>query len=491
MFIVSLLLFVLVSGAGPENGGKEDDVASVQDSEKVQLMDNPVDFKKGHHQLVPPDSLNRELFDMDEVLSDAEVVSDEEEERDETSPAIPPPSPENEFILLDTTSNIDAPLTVEKEIIPARDLAPSVASVDKPPQASAQPSSLDTEKDPTKSSHPLKPSTDKRRDMPLQLEVNEELLFDDAAEELPDLKDLLIQLNNPSKAENVPDSVDTSEYAYDIINDEFTTPRKELHPTHSPMKDDVYPSDELRSGPAYETTFVHPATILSDPNRPRPVNSSSSEGPVFPSTSSPRAPTNVHYMDSKTSPDTAVDHSTSSNTSTTDKGSLPAKSPTTVVDSNNGLVAKYPSDTSTDPITDSNPDHPRDPIHTTPISPITIYNPLTSVDKRITRLSLYAVFGFCGVCFLGLASSFIYTTCFGGTTLLILSKGVGNVMESGESVISSSVSSVATSADSAMELGKSMPQMPPTELTVTTMNIGGSTETLASTSVDVNQIDLI
>ena len=287
---------------------------------------------------------------------------------------------------------------------------------------------------------------------------------------------------------NISDPQDTST---------LTNPRPQQKVSEKGHSDDGRPSGKVHSDPLHGVTVVPSGAVpSSDPGHvrsPDPPSGSHHFRPIFPYPSHPNDTTKVHFAGSDSS-STAIDSTSGgSGTPAVDQGIHSTNHPTSIVDPNNSLVGKYPStDALGEPKFDSKATDPRDPIHNTPISPITIYNPLTSVDKRITRLSLYAVFGFCGVCFVGLAASFIYTTCFGGATLLLVSNTAGSAIEGAGSVISSSASSVTVSADSVMELGKGTLQTAPTELTTTTTMNTGSTEALTNTSsVDVNQIDLI
>ena len=317
-------------------------------------------------------------------------------------------------------------------------------------------------------------------------------------EESPSVGDQAGEGDNQLGTETKGTMVDVNGNALDKTSDRradsttATNPSPQKRITKGSHSKGASSSGKGHSEPDYDTTVIHPDTThSSDPGDARPLDTSSggsTSGPIFSYPSHSSTTTKVRFA-GPSSPTTTTDTSSQSpSTFSGDQGAHSATYSPSTVEPNNGLVAKYPStDPLSEPTSDSKPTIPRDPIHTTPISPITIYNPLTSVDKRITRLSLYAVFGFCGVCFVGLVTSFIYTTCFGGATLLVVSNGVG----SAGSVVSSSASSVAASADSVMELGKGVFQAAPTELATTATNTG-SVEALTNiSSVDVNQIDLI
>lgn len=114
-----------------------------------------------------------------------------------------------------------------------------------------------------------------------------------------------------------------------------------------------------------------------------------------------------------------------------------------------------------------------DPISTAPINPITLYNPLTAVDRKVTAISFYMIFGFCGVCFFTVIVSFVYTSFTGRSAAI---NGVAKV--AGVTSVSLANSSLA----SIMEAGLSQPSTPRSDAAMTSSGGG---------PLDLSQIDLI
>lgn len=123
-----------------------------------------------------------------------------------------------------------------------------------------------------------------------------------------------------------------------------------------------------------------------------------------------------------------------------------------------------PSSTSLTPVLPS-------PISTAPIKPITLYNPLTAVDRKVTAISFYAVFGFCCVCFFTIIVAFVYTSFTGSSAAI---NGVAKVAGV------TSVSLTSSSLTSIMEAGLSQPSTP-----------GSDAAMMSAGPLDLSQIDLI